>query len=347
MPISKFSNNPNKAVDIATLAISAGEPAGIGPDILVRIAQKPQHNRLLVFADPKMLMQRARDLGFPLRLHECTEKVIPARMPPGELNVVPIPLRRRSEPGKLDPANARAVLKALDKAALSCRSGQCDALVTAPLHKGVINEAGLSFSGHTEYLSNLTGAALPVMLLVAGTLRVALVTTHLPLKSVPHAITADRLSTTIQVLDQGLRDDFSISHPEILVLGLNPHAGEGGHLGDEEMRIISPVIKSLRQEGVSLHGPVPADTAFLSPQGQSADAVLAMYHDQGLPVIKYVGFGRTVNVTLGLPIVRTSVDHGTALNLAGTGQAQEGSLEEAIKLAALIASRRHASNSPS
>ncbi|MBK1727149.1 4-hydroxythreonine-4-phosphate dehydrogenase PdxA, partial [Halorhodospira neutriphila] len=243
-------------------------------------------------------------------------------------------------PGVLDPANAEAVVTSLRYAAELALEGTVDAVVTAPVHKGVINDAGFAFSGHTELLAELTGTATPVMMLVAGELRVALATTHLPLRAVPDALTEARLEAVATALHHDLVDKFAIAAPRILVTGLNPHAGEGGHLGREEIELIEPVLERLNAAGLQLAGPVPADTAFTPASLEGVDAVLAMYHDQGLPVLKYAGFGRAVNVTLGLPIVRTSVDHGTALELAGTGRADGGSLREAIDLAAELAIRR-------
>jgi 4-hydroxythreonine-4-phosphate dehydrogenase len=243
--------------------------------------------------------------------------------------------------GHLDPANARYVLALLDAALEGCINGRFDAMVTAPVHKGVINDAGVPFSGHTEYLAEHTGTTLPVMLLVGGGLRVALATTHLPLAAVSAAVTAERLSAVLEVLDADLRTKFGIASPRILVCGLNPHAGEGGHLGREEIEVIAPTLQRLQRAGLQLTGPVPADTAFLPERLAGHDAVLAMYHDQGLPVLKRAAFGEGVNVTLGLPIVRTSVDHGTALDLAGTGRADAGSLHAAVRLAfELCAARR-------
>ena len=241
--------------------------------------------------------------------------------------------------GRLDAANARYVLTLIDEAVAGCRDGRYAAMVTAPVQKSVINDGGVPFAGHTEYLAQALGARLPVMLLVAGRLRVALATTHLPLARVPAAITRGLLDATLDVLDEGLRHPFSIATPRILVLGLNPHAGESGHLGHEDRDVIAPAIAAAQARGIGARGPVPADTAFTPASLAGADAVLAMYHDQGLPVLKHLGFGQAVNVTLGLPIVRTSVDHGTALDLAGTGRADPGSLYAAIDLAGRLAGR--------
>ena len=247
--------------------------------------------------------------------------------------VLPASLTCAAVPGRPDPANARYVLATIDAAAEGCLAGRFSAMVTAPVQKSAINDAGIPFQGHTEYLAAKTGGAQPVMLLVAGTLRVALATTHLPLAEVPRRLTRESLEATLTVLERGLRASFGISAPRILVCGLNPHAGEGGHLGREEIEVIAPALDTLRANGLSIAGPLPADTAFTPASLADADAVLAMYHDQGLPVIKHAGFGRAVNVTLGLAFHRTSVDHGTALDLAGTGRADPGSLFEAIRLA--------------
>jgi len=258
-----------------------------------------------------------------------------AQHPPtdGQLEVLPVSLRTTAQPGVLNPANADYVLETLRVATNGCLNGSFAAMVTGPIHKGVINEAGQPFSGHTEFLAELTGATTPVMMLVADTLRVALVTTHLPLRDVANAITPTRLEQVIQVLHRDLQTRFGISHPRIAVAGLNPHAGESGHMGDEEMTIINPVLTRLRNAGMQLTGPLPADTLFTPKPLAQADAVLAMYHDQGLPVLKYAGFGHAVNITLGLPIIRTSVDHGTALDLAAKGQADPSSLNAAVEQA--------------
>lgn len=322
------------------LALSAGEPAGIGPDLTVLAAQRARTTQLVAFADPDLLARRARILGLPLALEEYDPGEPPRASKPGRLVIAPVALARTATPGKLDTDNAPAVLAALERACAACLDGHCEALVTAPMHKGIINDAGIPFSGHTEYLAALGGNVTPVMLLAAGSLRVALVTTHLPLVDVPAAITQPRLTRTLKILHAGLLRDFSIPAPRILVLGLNPHAGEGGHLGREEIETIAPAIDALRKEGLGLEGPLPADTAFVPARLAQADAVLAMYHDQGLPVLKHAGFGHAVNITLGLPIVRTSVDHGTALDLAGTGRADPTSLEAAIAQASEIVANR-------
>jgi len=280
-----------------------------------------------------MLAARAALLGLGLRPSEWQEQAAPVPHRAGTLPVMPAKLAREARPGKPDPANARYVLDTIDAAARGCIQGRFAAMVTAPVQKSSINEAGISFTGHTEYLAAFCDGAHPVMLLVAGDLRVALATTHLPLADVPRHITRASLEVTLTVLDRGLREAFRLPTPRIVVCGLNPHAGEGGYLGREEIDVIRPVIEALGKRGLAVSGPVPADTAFTPTALESADAVLAMYHDQGLPVIKHAGFGRTVNVTLGLSFHRTSVDHGTALDLAGTGRADPGSLFEAIRLA--------------
>ncbi|MGD8709504.1 MAG: 4-hydroxythreonine-4-phosphate dehydrogenase PdxA [Ectothiorhodospiraceae bacterium] len=325
----------------STLALTPGEPAGVGPDLVVALAQAARNPRLVAVADPDLLGERAKQLGTDLTIHEYRPDG-PARCGAGELEVLPVPLRRPARAGVLDAANAPYVLETLSLAAQGCRDGRFNALVTAPVHKGVINDAGVAFSGHTEFLARLCGDVTPVMMLAAGSLRVALVTTHLPLRDVADAITAETLERTSRILDADLRRWFGLEQPRILVAGLNPHAGEGGHLGREEIEIIEPALERLRGEGLVLEGPLPADTLFTPRHLQRADAVLAMYHDQGLPVLKYAGFGHAVNVTLGLPIIRTSVDHGTALDLAGTGQADGGSLRAAVDMAAELARRGRA-----
>jgi 4-hydroxythreonine-4-phosphate dehydrogenase len=290
-----------------------------------------------VFAgDPELLAARAAQLSLSLRPAEWREGDAPAPHRAGTLPVLPARLAREAVPGRPDPANAAYVLATLDAAATGCLAGRFTAMVTAPVQKSTINDAGIPFSGHTEYLAGKSGSAHPVMLLVAGTLRVALATTHLPLAEVPRAITRERLERCIVVLEHGLRVAFGIAAPRILVCGLNPHAGEAGHLGREEVDVIRPTLEALAARGLALAGPVPADTAFTPSSLAAVDAVLAMYHDQGLPVIKHAGFGRAVNVTLGLPFHRVSVDHGTALDLAATGRADPGSLFEAIRLAARL-----------
>ena len=320
------------------IVLTSGEPAGIGPDLCAQIAAKSWPCELIVAADKNVLRERAAQLNVSVVLDDYDASHREQHRP-GRLRILHRPVADSVRAGTLNVANARYVLDLLDAAADGCIKGDFDAMVTAPVQKSIVNDAGIPFSGHTEYLAERTGAALPVMMLVAKSLRVALATTHLPLASVSAAITRELLGTVIRILDHDLRTRFRIDQPRILVCGLNPHAGESGHLGREEIEIIEPALQSLRSEGFTLIGPSPADTAFTPRQLEGADAVLAMYHDQGLPVLKYAGFGDAVNVTLGLPIVRTSVDHGTALSLAGTGQAEAGSLEAALELAILLSGR--------
>lgn len=320
------------------IALSTGEPAGIGPDICIKLAQTPHPADIVAFGDPALLQARAAALGLPLSLDNGADPKRVAQQA-GRLRVVPVKLAKPVAAGRLDTANAAYVIDILERATRGCLAGEYDALVTAPVHKGVINDAGNPFSGHTEFLATLCHAPHPLMLLAAGRLRVALATTHLPLKDVPPAINRESLQQCLRTLREGLRTRFGIAAPQILVLGLNPHAGEGGHLGREEIEIIGPACDDLRAEGARIVGPVSADTAFNPARLDGMDAVLAMYHDQGLPVLKYAGFGQAVNVTLGLPIVRTSVDHGTALELAGSGRAEHNSLEAALQTAIAMTRR--------
>jgi 4-hydroxythreonine-4-phosphate dehydrogenase len=319
------------------IAVTAGEPAGIGPDLCVALARRRLPARGGVVADRELLRARARAMGIPLKLADAPGAA--ARNRAGTLLVHHVPLAHPVVAGRLDPANSSYVLRTLETAADGCRAGAFEALVTAPLQKSVINEAGIAFTGHTEFLAQRTGAPHVVMMLVGGGLRVALATTHLALKDVARAITAESLERTLRVLRGDLAARFGIAKPRILVAGLNPHAGESGFLGREESDIIIPLLERLRREGFELAGPLPADTLFSPQRLKGWDCVLAMYHDQGLPVLKYASFGSGVNVTLGLPIIRTSVDHGTALDLAGSGRAAAGSLVEAIRLAAQLAAR--------
>jgi len=320
------------------LIITAGEPAGIGPDLCLSLAHEKLSCNVVVVADPDLLQARARMIGSDVTITEVgPDDAAQARAHPGELLVIAKRFPQAPVCGQLNPANAQTLLDGLRFATEACVAGQFAGLVTAPLQKSVINDAGIAFTGHTEFLAELTGAALPVMLLVAGDLRVALASTHLPLRDVADYLTADRLRRVLQVLIDDLKSKFDIASPEIVVCGLNPHAGEGGHLGHEDAEMIAPVIDEFIASGHTVRGPLPADSAFTPATGHK-DAVLAMYHDQGLPVLKYAGFGTAVNVTLGLPIVRTSVDHGTALDLAGSGRADNGSLLQAVRLAADMAS---------
>ena len=317
---------------IPRLVLTPGEPAGIGPDLCVQLSQRDLPYALIVIASPEVLLQRGELLGLPLSIDEFNPDLSPVPHTAGHLTVLPVEVNEPVTCGQTNPLNSRYVLKTLTKATQGCLNGTFDALVTGPVDKGIINDAGFPFSGHTEYIAEITGGH-PVMMLATEKLRVALVTTHLPLKDVSAAITHSRLRAVIRVLAHDLSTRFKIASPKILICGLNPHAGENGHLGHEEIQTIIPVLDSLRQQGLDLIGPLPADTLFTPKYLDTADAVLAMYHDQGLPVLKYQGFGKAVNITLGLPIIRTSVDHGTALDLAGTGKADIGSLLVALQTA--------------
>lgn len=332
-----------RAEPLPRIALTSGEPAGIGPELCAMLAASTDlEAELVCFADRDLLAARAAAAGIAIALHDFDPATAPMPHRRGLLQVAHRPLAAGSEPGRLDPANAAYVLGLLDAALAGIETGRFDAMVTAPVQKSVINDAGVPFSGHTEYLAERTGAALPVMLLVAGTLRVALATTHLPLTEVSAAITRERLAATLSIIDADLRRLWGFARPRIAVCGLNPHAGEAGHLGSEEITTIEPAIEAARRAGISAAGPLPADTAFLPRELAQHDVVLAMYHDQGLPVLKHAGFGEAVNVTLGLPIIRTSVDHGTALSLAGGGRADVGSLRAATQLAVEFAQRRAA-----
>lgn len=312
------------------LALTPGEPAGIGPDLVVALANRARDFDWVAVADPALLVRRAELLGLALTVD--TDLDHPARQS-GRLTVVPVTAPAAVEPGRLCTGNAGYVLETLTVAARGCLDGRFRGMVTGPVQKSVINDAGHPFSGHTEFLRDLAGVPEVLMLLVAGRLRVALATTHLPLRQVPDALTRNVLERSLELLIGGLRERFGIAEPTVLVAGLNPHAGESGHLGREEIEIIEPVCAASRRAGLRVRGPLPADTLFTPALLDEADAVLAMYHDQGLPVLKHVGFGEAVNVTLGLPFLRTSVDHGTALDLAGRGGAHAGSLTAALELA--------------
>ena len=326
------------------IAVTSGEPAGVGPELCAALSGRRFAARLVVLGDAGLIAERAQAAGLKVRLRAYDPA---SDADDGALEVLHLPLAVPSVAGRLDVANARYVLSLLDRARDGCVSGEFAAMVTAPLHKGVINDAGVPFSGHTEYLADSTGTPRVVMMLAGRTgaqadgpwLRVALATTHLPLAAVPAAITRESLTQTLRILDADLRTRFGIDRPHMVVAGLNPHAGEGGHMGREEIDVIAPVLDALRAEGMDLEGPLPADTLFVPRHLDGADAVLAMFHDQGLPVLKYATFGHGINITLGLPIVRTSVDHGTALDLAGSGRADAGSLIEAVDAA--IAMSRH------
>ena len=315
------------------IAITPGEPAGIGPDIVIAAAQQAWNAELVAICDPDLLKQRAEQLGVPLALHTFDPQQPAKRHQRGHLIIQAVALATPAKPGKLEPANAAYVLETLQWAVNGCTSGAYQAMVTAPVQKSVINDAGIRFTGHTEFLAQATGTADVVMMLATQDLRVALATTHLPLKDVPAAITGELLLQTLRILHRDLRGKFHIAQPRIAVLGLNPHAGEGGHMGREEIDTIIPALDNLRAEGMHLLGPLPADTAFNPKILDNCDAVFAMFHDQGLPVLKYAGFGQAVNITLGLPIIRTSVDHGTALDMAGTGNSEPGSLCAALQMA--------------
>lgn len=324
------------------IALTPGEPAGIGPDLAVMLAQQVQPYEVVVIADPQLLQSRAQQLGLPLQLREINLQDVPRPNAVGELAVLPIPLAEPAVPGKLNVNNAPYILRTLDAAIEGCVAGHFAALVTGPVQKSIINDAGIAFSGHTEYLAEKTQTDKVVMMLATEGLRVALATTHLPLKDVAAAITETELTQVTEILQRDMQIQFGIAEPRILVCGLNPHAGEGGHLGREEIEVIEPVLARLRKRGMNLIGPLPADTLFTPKYLDHADAVLAMYHDQGLPVLKYKGFGQAVNITLGLPITRTSVDHGTALDLAGTGKADMGSLRTALSYALAMVEAKHA-----
>jgi 4-hydroxythreonine-4-phosphate dehydrogenase len=320
----------------APLVLTAGEPAGIGLDLCVMLAQMAFDGPLVILADRRVLAARAALLGLAFDVPEY----VAGRS--ARLSVLHLPASAQVTPGRLDVANSAYVLATLQRAITGCLSGEFAGMVTGPVHKGVINDAGIAFTGHTEFLAERTATAQVVMLLAGGGMRVALATTHLPLRDVADAITLDSLQTTLRILHAALQRDFGIPAPRILVAGLNPHAGEGGHLGREEIEVIEPVLDLLRREGMNLIGPLPADTLFQKKNLASADAVLAMYHDQGLPVLKHASFGEGVNITLGLPIIRTSVDHGTALDLAGSGRVDAGSLQVAIEAAWAMAHFRSA-----
>ncbi len=332
--IELTSNTGLKKVSIPALSLTAGEPAGIGPDLCVQIAQRDLPCKLIVIADRELLQERAHLLHLPLEITDYPP-VAEIEHKAGSLHVLHLPLTEPVIPGKLEPGNARYVLDTLERAVDGCRAGEFDAMVTAPVHKGIINDGGIPFIGHTEYLSQLTNSH-AVMMLVGGGMRVTLATTHLPLKDVAAAITREILEQKLRIIQHDLITRFAIANPRIAVAGLNPHAGESGHLGREEIDTIIPSLEKLRNEGLNLIGPLPADTLFNPSHLTNYDCIFAMYHDQGLPVLKHASFGAGVNVTLGLPIIRTSVDHGTALNLAASGRANPGSLLAAIEMAVML-----------
>lgn len=317
---------------IPRIALTPGEPAGIGPDLCALIASKPLPCELVAVCDPQLLKRAAERLGIELAIIPFIADA-PVQPPAsGTIRVLPIPLNVTEQAGQLNVNNAEYVVETIGRASRGCLDGQFDATVTGPVHKGIINDAGLNFTGHTEFIADITGGQ-PVMMLATAGLRVALATTHIPVAKISQSITRDLLNKVIMILNRDLNYRFGIKQPKILVCGLNPHAGEDGHLGREEIDVIVPALDQLRGQGINVVGPLPADTLFTSKYLETADAVLAMYHDQGLPILKYVGFGNAVNITLGLPIIRTSVDHGTAIDLAGTGQIDTGSLDYAIKTA--------------
>lgn len=328
-PSSRIATTNDRLV-----ALTAGEPAGIGPDLCALLAGARFAGRLVVIGDPEVIAERARARGIPFSI-----PAYPGRAAAPPLSILAIPVAKPVSAGALDAANGRHVVALIDRAIDGCLAGEFDAMTTAPVQKSTINDAGIPFTGHTEYLADRCGVARVVMLLAGGGLRVALATTHIPLAAVPGAITRDGLTQVLRIMDSDLRRRFGIARPRILVAGLNPHAGESGYLGREEIELISPAIEALAAEGMAVSGPYPADTLFTPRMLESADATLAMFHDQGLPVLKHAAFGAAVNVTLGLPIIRTSVDHGTALDRAGSGEVDAGSLHAAIDLAFELAAR--------
>lgn len=324
---------------IKPIVITPGEPAGIGPDLLIQLAQQQWPVELVACVDPELLRQRAKALNLPLTLTEYIPNTVTKVQPAGSLSVLPVHLATAAKAGVLNVDNGQYVVESLAKACDGCLKGEFSAIVTGPVHKSIINDSGVPFSGHTEFFAERSGCERVVMMLATEELRVALATTHLPLKDVSAAITQQSLNEVITILHHDLQTKFGIEKPVIYVCGLNPHAGEGGHMGTEEIDTIEPALENLRAKGINLIGPLPADTLFQAKYLDHADAVLAMYHDQGLPVLKYQGFGRAVNITLGLPFIRTSVDHGTALELAGTGHADVGSFITALKLAIQMTSK--------
>ena len=327
-----MSSTSTKTVNPPPIALTSGEPAGIGPDLCLLLAGTARDLDVVVLGDKDLLLQRADSLGISVHFEDYQAGQVVTRTA-HRLTVLSTPLTTTCTPGKLNPENARTVLALLDRAIDGCLSGEFSAMVTAPVHKGVINDAGIAFQGHTEYLQQRAQTPQVVMMLAGGGMRVALATTHYALQDVPKHITHAGLSATLRIIAHDLRTRFGIPQPRILVAGLNPHAGESGHLGREEIDIIEPVLQILRKEGLDLVGPLPADTLFNPERLKQADCVLAMYHDQGLPVLKFASFGAGVNITLGLPFIRTSVDHGTALDLAGTGKIETGSLRVALQTA--------------
>lgn len=323
--------------NVLRIAITTGEPAGIGPDIVIRIAQQVWPVELIALGDPALLTERAQRLNLPLVLNEVDLSETASLHVPGALKIYPIKLTTAAEPGTINPMNAQYVIQQLKEGAALCQNKIAHALVTAPVHKALLNQAGINFTGHTEFFAQYCHAPQTVMLFIVNKMKVALVTTHIPLAKVPETLTAKRLQLTLSILREALQNYFKLIEPRILVCGLNPHAGEGGYLGREEIDVIRPTLSKLRAQGYQLEGPLPADTIFTKEFLKRADAILAMYHDQALPVVKYLGFGNAVNVTLGLPFIRTSVDHGTALDIAGTDKADASSLAEALRLGIRLA----------
>lgn len=333
---------------IPRIAITSGEPAGIGLDLCVLLAYQAIAAEIIIIADPTALAGRAEQLGLLIQTNSFDKNKAPqVHAGDGSITLIPIKTEEDVLAGQLNPSNGAYVIEMLSTATDGCLSGLFDAMVTAPVHKGIINQAGMAFTGHTEFLAEQSNTSQVVMMLVGGGMRVALATTHLPLTKVSAAITKETLTKTIRILHTDLVNKFGIQHPRIMVAGLNPHAGEGGYLGDEEIKTITPVLDQLRNEGLGLIGPLPADTMFSEKNIAQTDAFLAMYHDQGLAVLKHASFGEGVNVTLGLPFIRTSVDHGTALDLAGTGNIEIGSLLAAIQLAIDLARTKNTHQSPS
>ncbi len=325
---------------ISRIALTLGEPAGIGVDLAIQLAQQVLACECVAIGNATLLQERAKQLNLPIYLHEFDKQAPREVLPAAHLKILNVDFPEKIIAGCLNAANSKTVLKTLNIATQGCLNKTFDAMVTAPVHKGIINDAGFLFTGHTEYIAEIT-SGYPVMMLATQGLRVALVTTHLPLSQISQTITAPLLEKVICILDDDLKQRFHIQKPRILVCGLNPHAGEKGYLGREEIDIINPVLEKLRQQNIHLIGALPADTLFTEKNLNHADAVLAMYHDQGLPVLKYKGFGKAANITLGLPIIRTSVDHGTALELAGTGKADVGSLQYALQTALTMVSNQH------
>lgn len=327
-------------IDCSRIALTVGEPAGIGPDLCVALTQVQQQAEIIAIVDPELIESRAQELGIQLSL-ELADLNQPASISPqGTLRYLPIKLVNKVKSGQLDKHNSHYVLNSLQLALDGCLDGRFDAVVTAPVHKGIINDAGITFTGHTEFFADGADVDKVVMMLATQELRVALATTHLPLKDVSGAITQKSLSTVIEIIINSMQDQFALSSPKIAVCGLNPHAGEGGHMGREEIDVITPVIEQFKQQGCQVTGPWPADTIFVKDYLNNYDVVLAMFHDQGLPVLKHQGFGQAVNITLGLPFIRTSVDHGTALDLAGSGKATSTSLQAAINMAEFMIKSR-------